>query len=42
MRFVDGAAHQAYNDHPAHMAFVRDRWQPEVAGFAELDFVALG
>ena len=41
MRFVDGAAYQAYNDHPAHVAFVRDRWQAEVADFAELDFVAL-
>ena len=41
MRFVDGAAYQAYNDHPVHVAFVRDRWQAEVADFAELDFVAL-
>ena len=41
MRFVDGAAYQAYNDHPTHVAFVRDRWQAEVADFAELDFVAL-
>ena len=41
MSFVDGAAYQAYNDHPVHVAFVRDRWQAEVADFAELDFVAL-
>ena len=41
MRFVDGAAYQAYNDHPTHVAFVRDRWQAEVADFAELDLVAL-
>ena len=41
MRFVDDAAYQAYNDHPTHVAFVRDRWQSEVADFAELDFVAL-
>jgi hypothetical protein len=41
MRFVDGAAYQAYNDHPTHVAFVRDRWQAEVADFQELDFVAL-
>jgi hypothetical protein len=41
MRFVDAAAYQAYNDHPSHVAFVRDRWQAEVADFAELDFVAL-
>jgi hypothetical protein len=41
MRFVDRAAYQAYNDHATHVAFVRDRWQSEVADFAELDFVAL-
>ena len=41
MRFVDDAAYQAYNDHPTHVAFVSDRWQSEVADFAELDFVAL-
>ena len=40
MLFVDGAAYQA-TDHPSHVAFVRDRWQAEVADFAELDFVAL-
>ena len=41
MRFADAAAYQAYNDHPTHVAFVRDRWQSEVADFSELDFVAL-
>lgn len=41
MRFADGAAYQAYNDHPTHVAFVRDRWQADVADFQELDFVAL-
>ena len=41
MRFVDAAAYGAYNDHPTHVAFVRDRWQAEVADFAELDLVAL-
>jgi hypothetical protein len=41
MRFADEAAYRTYNDHPVHVAFVRDRWQAEVADFAELDFVAL-
>lgn len=41
MRFADATAYQAYNDHPTHVAFVSDRWQSEVADFAELDFVAL-
>lgn len=41
MRFADEAAYQAYNEHPVHVAFVRDRWEPEVSEFQELDFVAL-
>jgi hypothetical protein len=42
MYFADEDAYQAYNDHPAHIAFVRDRWEPEVSRFQELDFVPLG
>ncbi len=41
MRFDDEAAYRAYNDHPTHVAFVRDRWQAEVVDFSELDLVAL-
>ena len=41
MRFADQAAYDAYNDHPLHVAFVRDRWVPEVAAFMEHDTVAL-
>jgi heme-degrading monooxygenase HmoA len=41
MRFADQAAYDAYNLHPAHVAFVRDRWVPEVAEFMEHDTVAL-
>lgn len=41
MRFADAAAYQAYNDHPAHVAFVRDWWVPQVAAFMEHDTVAL-
>ncbi len=42
MHFADQSAYQAYNDHPAHVAFVRDRWVPEVAEFMEHDTVPLG
>jgi heme-degrading monooxygenase HmoA len=41
MEFKDQAAYTAYNDHPDHVAFVRDRWIPEVAAFMEIDYVAL-
>ena len=41
MEFADQAAYAAYNDHPDHVAFVRDRWIPEVAKFLEIDYVAL-
>ncbi|WP_203580316.1 Dabb family protein [Microbacterium hibisci] len=39
MVFADDAAYQAYNDHPTHVAFVAERWVPEVASFQEYDFV---
>ena len=41
MDFADQAAYDTYNAHPTHVAFVRDRWEVEVADFQELDFVAL-
>lgn len=41
MEFADNTAYQGYNNHPAHVAFVRDRWLPEVADFMEIDYVAL-
>jgi heme-degrading monooxygenase HmoA len=41
MEFADDAAYQGYNNHPAHVAFVRDRWVPEVAAFMEIDYVVL-
>ena len=40
MEFDDAAAYQAYNDHPEHVRFVAERWQPEVADFQEYDFIA--
>lgn len=42
MEFKDQAAYSGYNDHPAHVAFVKDRWVPEVVKFMEIDYVALG
>ncbi|GAA1828675.1 Dabb family protein [Agromyces salentinus] len=42
MEFADQAAYDAYNTHPDHVAFVRDRWVPEVADFLEIDVVPLG
>ena len=39
MIFADQAAYSDYNDHPAHVAFVENRWQAEVEAFQELDFV---
>lgn len=41
MEFADQAAYDAYNDHTYHMAFVQDRWVPEVARFQEIDYEAL-
>lgn len=41
MEFADQAAYTRYNEHPNHVAFVRDRWVPEVATFMEIDYVPL-
>ena len=41
MEFADRAAYEVYNAQPDHVAFVRDRWVPEVARFQEIDYVAL-
>ncbi|WP_251149980.1 Dabb family protein [Cellulosimicrobium sp. Marseille-Q4280] len=41
MVFDDDAAYAAYDAHPAHRAFVAERWVPEVAEFQELDLVRL-
>jgi len=37
MEFADRAAYEAYNNHPDHVSFVRDRWDSEVTDFLELD-----
>jgi Stress responsive A/B Barrel Domain len=41
MEFAGPDAYQAYNDHPEHVAFVRDRWQAEVKDFLEIDYETL-
>lgn len=41
MEFADEAHYAAYNEHPDHVAFVRDRWVPEVAEFLEIDYTLL-
>ena len=41
MEFANQAAYSAYDDHPVHVAFVRDRWLPEVERFLEIDYVPL-
>lgn len=41
MEFSDASAYQAYTEHPEHVAFVNQRWDPEIADFLEIDTVAL-
>jgi heme-degrading monooxygenase HmoA len=41
MEFANQAAYKAYDQHPWHVAFVRDRWVPEVERFMEIDYVSL-
>ncbi|MCU1549489.1 MAG: Dabb family protein [Glaciihabitans sp.] len=38
MEFADQQAYDGYNSHPAHVAFVADRWVPEVEDALEADF----
>ena len=42
MEFAGQAAYSGYNDHPDHVAFVRDRWIPEVEAFLEIDYKPYG
>lgn len=41
MTFASQADYDAYSAHPDHVAFVQQRWLPEVAAFQEADFVPL-
>lgn len=38
MVFADAEAYRAYDTHPDHVAFVAERWLPEVESFQEYDF----
>jgi heme-degrading monooxygenase HmoA len=41
MEFADEGAYAGYDEHPDHVAFVRDRWAADVADFVEIDTAAL-
>jgi heme-degrading monooxygenase HmoA len=41
MEFWDDRAYKAYDAHPDHVAFVRDRWLREVDAFLEIDYVRM-
>jgi hypothetical protein len=41
MEFADQAAYDAYDVHPKHVKFVRERWEREVERFLEIDYVAV-
>ena len=41
MEFADQAAYDGYNEHPAHVAFVQERWLAEVSDFLEVDYTAV-
>ncbi len=40
MEFADRRAYDGYNEHPAHVRFVEERWLSEVSDFLELDYAA--
>lgn len=42
MEFATGIAYDNYNQHPEHVAFVRNIWIPEVIDFLEIDYEPLG
>lgn len=42
MIFKDQDGYEAYNQHPDHVAFVENRWKPEVTKFLEIDFEGFG
>ena len=41
MEFANDATYAAYNDHPDHVRFVKERWSAEVSDFLEIDYSAL-
>ena len=41
MEFASQREYDFYNTHPDHVAFVRDRWVPEVEAFMEIDYIEI-
>ena len=41
MEFASQKEYDFYNTHPDHVAFVRDRWVPEVEVFMEIDYIKI-
>ncbi|MBN8993678.1 MAG: Dabb family protein [Rhizobiales bacterium] len=41
MEFADAAAYRGYDEHPEHVAFVRDWWNRQVEAFLEIDYERL-
>jgi len=41
MQFESQKEYDFYNNHPDHVAFVQERWIPEVEKFVEIDYVKL-
>jgi len=41
MNFDSKVDFENYNNHPAHVSFVQDRWMKEVVRFQEIDFKSL-
>ena len=41
MEFADQAAYDRYDQHPVHVAWIRNRWVPEVERFLEIDYVPM-
>lgn len=39
MVFADQAAYDAYNQHPVHVPYIKERWEKEVRSFQEIDVV---
>lgn len=39
MEFRDQHGYDAYNAHPKHVKFVKERWEREVSDFLEIDYV---
>jgi heme-degrading monooxygenase HmoA len=41
MEFWDERAYRGYDAHPDHVAFVQNRWMPEVEAFMEIDYTRM-